>query len=101
MVVSSDGQVHTFGLGKNGQLGTGSKSNITTPTRISLGIPLDPLRVYSSDSGDVSTKAEVSSGSKFCYKVRRIFAGGDQTFVSVLLPPTVKVRRNGMGEYPC
>ncbi len=83
VVESGTGDIYSFGLASNGQLGSGERKNLLEPTLIQLGEPpatnIGPPDVGSdpSSEGDESTK--------FKYSLRRVFAGGDQTFASVRL----------------
>ncbi|KAG8435258.1 hypothetical protein GDO86_013274 [Hymenochirus boettgeri] len=74
------GRVYSFGLGGNGQLGTGSTSNRKSPYTVK-GNWLSH-----------SKYAQYSQGDKRCYCVKRIYSGGDQSFthyftVQNCLPP--------------
>jgi E3 ubiquitin-protein ligase HERC4 len=78
-LVKSSGKLYGFGLGSSGQLGVGSTGNVATPTLVQgnwmnkevlpslLGTSVDPNEV----EGVV---------------VRRVFAGGDQSFASLVVP---------------
>nr|XP_044993433.1 probable E3 ubiquitin-protein ligase HERC4 isoform X4 [Jaculus jaculus] len=66
--VPSSGRIYSFGLGGNGQLGTGSTSNRKSPFTVKgnwfpYNGPCPP---------------DTNSGEYFC--VKRIFSGGDQSF---------------------
>ena len=70
--------MYSFGLGSSGQLGVGSVGNTATPTPV-LGRWL---------SGETlptlvgTPRGEEGPG----WVARRVFAGGDQSFVSVVVP---------------
>ncbi|NXQ17481.1 HERC4 ligase, partial [Peucedramus taeniatus] len=66
--VPSSGRIYSFGLGGNGQLGTGTTSNRKSPFTVKGSwIPF-------------STQCPMNTDSEECYCVKRIFSGGDQSF---------------------
>ncbi|XP_044879409.1 probable E3 ubiquitin-protein ligase HERC4 isoform X1 [Mauremys mutica] len=66
--VPSSGRIYSFGLGGNGQLGTGSTSNRKSPFTVKGNwIPY-------------SGQCPPSTDSEEYYCVKRIFSGGDQSF---------------------
>ncbi|NWV58893.1 HERC4 ligase, partial [Malurus elegans] len=72
--VPSSGRIYSFGLGGNGQLGTGTTSNRKSPFTVKGNwIPY-------------STQCPTTSGSEECYCVKRIFSGGDQSFAHYFCP---------------
>ncbi|XP_039591074.1 probable E3 ubiquitin-protein ligase HERC4 isoform X2 [Polypterus senegalus] len=66
--VPSSGRIYAFGLGGNGQLGTGSTSNRKSPFTVK-----DNWLQHNSQCGP-----DINIGNCCC--VKRIFAGGDQSF---------------------
>ncbi|NWT71267.1 HERC4 ligase, partial [Prunella himalayana] len=72
--VPSSGRIYSFGLGGNGQLGTGTTSNRKSPFTVKGSwIPF-------------STQCPMSTDSEECYCVKRIFSGGDQSFAHYFYP---------------
>ncbi|KAF2979150.1 hypothetical protein EK904_007142 [Melospiza melodia maxima] len=72
--VPSSGRIYSFGLGGNGQLGTGTTSNRKSPFTVRGNwIPF-------------STQCPMSTDSEECYCVKRIFSGGDQSFAHYFYP---------------
>ncbi|NWZ03505.1 HERC4 ligase, partial [Loxia curvirostra] len=72
--VPSSGRIYSFGLGGNGQLGTGTTSNRKSPFTVKGSwIPF-------------STQCPMSTDSEECYCVKRIFSGGDQSFAHFFYP---------------
>ncbi|XP_009892293.1 PREDICTED: probable E3 ubiquitin-protein ligase HERC4 isoform X1 [Charadrius vociferus] len=66
--VPSSGRIYSFGLGGNGQLGTGTTSNRKSPFTVKGNwLPY-------------STQCPKTTDSEECYCVKRIFSGGDQSF---------------------
>uniref|UniRef100_A0A8D0BMM1 HECT and RLD domain containing E3 ubiquitin protein ligase 4 n=1 Tax=Salvator merianae TaxID=96440 RepID=A0A8D0BMM1_SALMN len=72
--VPSTGRIYSFGLGGNGQLGNGSTSNRKSPFPVKGN--------WLSYSGE---KLLNSDGDEY-YCVKRIFAGGDQSFSHYVTP---------------
>ncbi|XP_048125460.1 probable E3 ubiquitin-protein ligase HERC4 isoform X4 [Alosa alosa] len=68
--ISTSGKINSFGLGGNGQLGTRSTCNRKSPALVK-----GPWRALNSSEPD-----DMPSDSEQGYYVRRIFAGGDQSF---------------------
>lgn len=62
--VQSSGKLYSFGLGGNGQLGTGSKQNHQVPTMIKF-----------------DSSCSLKAGSNLVYFIS---AGGDQCFLSTV-----------------
>ncbi|XP_054371581.1 probable E3 ubiquitin-protein ligase HERC4 isoform X2 [Molothrus ater] len=72
--VPSSGRIYSFGLGGNGQLGTGTTSNRKSPFTVKGSwIPF-------------STQCPMSTDSEERYCVKRIFSGGDQSFAHYFYP---------------
>ncbi|OPJ84714.1 probable E3 ubiquitin-protein ligase HERC4 isoform X1 [Patagioenas fasciata] len=72
--VPSSGRIYSFGLGGNGQLGTGTTSNRKSPFTVKGNwLPY-------------STQCPVTTDSEDCYCVKRIFSGGDQSFAHYFYP---------------
>ncbi|NXL57745.1 HERC4 ligase, partial [Chordeiles acutipennis] len=72
--VPSSGRIYSFGLGGNGQLGTGTTSNRKSPFTVKGNwLPY-------------STQCPVTTDSEECYCVKRIFSGGDQSFAHYFYP---------------
>ncbi|XP_050192982.1 probable E3 ubiquitin-protein ligase HERC4 isoform X2 [Myiozetetes cayanensis] len=72
--VPSSGRIYSFGLGGNGQLGTGTTSNRKSPFTVKGNwIPY-------------STQCPMTTESEECYCVKRIFSGGDQSFAHYFCP---------------
>ncbi|XP_053926798.1 probable E3 ubiquitin-protein ligase HERC4 isoform X1 [Cuculus canorus] len=72
--VPSSGRIYSFGLGGNGQLGTGTTSNRKSPFTVKGNwIPY-------------SSQCPVTTDSEECYCVKRIFSGGDQSFAHYFYP---------------
>ncbi|NWV15546.1 HERC4 ligase, partial [Ptilonorhynchus violaceus] len=66
--VPSSGRIYSFGLGGNGQLGTGTTSNRKSPFTVKGNwIPY-------------STQCPMTTDTEERYCVKRIFSGGDQSF---------------------
>ena len=97
-----------MGLASSGQLGSGKKTDYLTPMQISLGDPPTDFKppnsapaVYSGGEGmdlgtsvdpdDTAESAESKRGGVGAkgrgfgrrYRLKRVFAGGDQTFAAV------------------
>ncbi|KAG8311111.1 putative E3 ubiquitin-protein ligase herc4 [Homalodisca vitripennis] len=70
-LVPSRGRIYAFGLGGAGQLGTRAQLNSSTP-QVVVGPWLSPSGVSILENNNISD-----------YVVRRIYAGGDQCFVTV------------------
>ncbi|KAM6130610.1 putative E3 ubiquitin-protein ligase HERC4 isoform 2-T3 [Phoenicopterus ruber ruber] len=72
--VPSSGRIYSFGLGGNGQLGTGTTSNRKSPFTVKGNwLPY-------------STQCPVTTDNEECYCVKRIFSGGDQSFAHYFYP---------------
>ncbi|NWV30073.1 HERC4 ligase, partial [Origma solitaria] len=72
--VPSSGRIYSFGLGGNGQLGTGTTSNRKSPFTVRGNwIPY-------------SAQCPMSTDSEECFCVKRIFSGGDQSFAHYFYP---------------
>ncbi|XP_054687033.1 probable E3 ubiquitin-protein ligase HERC4 isoform X3 [Grus americana] len=72
--VPSSGRIYSFGLGGNGQLGTGTTSNRKSPFTVKGNwLPY-------------STQCPIITDSGECYCVKRIFSGGDQSFAHYFYP---------------
>ncbi|XP_010165310.1 probable E3 ubiquitin-protein ligase HERC4, partial [Antrostomus carolinensis] len=75
--VPSSGRIYSFGLGGNGQLGTGTTSNRKSPFTVKGNwLPY-------------STQCPITTDSEECYCVKRIFSGGDQSFAHYFYPQTM------------
>ncbi|XP_068875133.1 probable E3 ubiquitin-protein ligase HERC4 isoform X4 [Aphelocoma coerulescens] len=72
--VPSSGRIYSFGLGGNGQLGTGTTSNRKSPFTVKGN-----WIAY-------STQCPMSTDNEECYCVKRIFSGGDQSFAHYFYP---------------
>ena len=111
MVVGPTAEIYACGLAASGQLGTGLKKNHLTPTPIQLGdppanfrppdAPMDlgtPVDAESAKSG-VGVATRRGFGERFSLK--RVFAGGDQTFAAVETchGNTVRLRRGVASAY--
>ncbi|XP_062851882.1 probable E3 ubiquitin-protein ligase HERC4 [Trichomycterus rosablanca] len=72
--IPSSGKINSFGLGGNGQLGTHSTCNRKSPALVK-----GQWKAHN-DPTPIDTEAEP------CYCVKRIFAGGDQSFVYCCCP---------------
>lgn len=83
--VPSRGRVYSFGLGFTGQLGVRKTTNASTP-QVVLGPWLSP-------SG--ASVVAASSSAENNYMIYRIFAGGNQCFV------TVNKKENKIEPYDC
>ncbi|NXJ08000.1 HERC4 ligase, partial [Odontophorus gujanensis] len=72
--VPSSGRIYSFGLGGNGQLGTGTTSNRKSPFTVKGNwLPY-------------STQCPIPADSEQYYCVKRIFSGGDQSFAHYFYP---------------
>ncbi|KAM6067380.1 PREDICTED: probable E3 ubiquitin-protein ligase HERC4 isoform X2 [Chlamydotis macqueenii] len=72
--VPSSGRIYSFGLGGNGQLGTGTTSNRKSPFTVKGNwLPY-------------STQCPITTDGEECYCVKRIFSGGDQSFAHYFYP---------------
>lgn len=72
--VPSSGRIYSFGLGGNGQLGTGTTSNRKSPFTVKGNwLPY-------------STQCLIPADSEQYYCVKRIFSGGDQSFAHYFYP---------------
>ncbi|XP_054238554.1 probable E3 ubiquitin-protein ligase HERC4 isoform X5 [Indicator indicator] len=72
--VPSSGRIYSFGLGGNGQLGTGTTSNRKSPFTVKGNwLPY-------------STQCPKTTDSEEFYCVKRIFSGGDQSFAHYFYP---------------
>ncbi|XP_061229972.1 probable E3 ubiquitin-protein ligase HERC4 isoform X2 [Neopsephotus bourkii] len=72
--VPSSGRIYSFGLGGNGQLGTGTTSNRKSPFTVKGNwLPY-------------STQCPIITDSEEYYCVKRIFSGGDQSFAHYFYP---------------
>ncbi|NXX87159.1 HERC4 ligase, partial [Urocolius indicus] len=72
--VPSSGRIYSFGLGGNGQLGTGTTSNRKSPFTVKGNwLPY-------------STQCPITTDSEEWYCVKRIFSGGDQSFAHYFYP---------------
>ncbi|XP_065152323.1 probable E3 ubiquitin-protein ligase HERC4 isoform X1 [Paramisgurnus dabryanus] len=91
--IPSSGKIDSFGLGGNGQLGTRSTCNRISPAPVKgcWRAHSDPVPM------------EVETEQSFC--VKRIYAGGDQSFAHYTLPqdnePPVDVRVTSTGGQIC
>ncbi|NWW90802.1 HERC4 ligase, partial [Rhynochetos jubatus] len=75
--VPSSGRIYSFGLGGNGQLGTGTTSNRKSPFTVKGNwLPF-------------STQRPITIDSEECYCVKRIFSGGDQSFAHYFYPQSM------------
>ncbi|KAM6265683.1 putative E3 ubiquitin-protein ligase HERC4 [Porphyrio hochstetteri] len=74
--VPSSGRIYSFGLGGNGQLGTGTTSNRKSPFTVKGNwLPYN-------------TQCPIITDSE-CYCVKRIFSGGDQSFAHYFYPQSM------------
>ncbi|KAJ7415985.1 putative E3 ubiquitin-protein ligase HERC4 [Willisornis vidua] len=73
--VPSSGRIYSFGLGGNGQLGTGTTSNRKSPFTVKGN-----WMPYSTQCPMATDNEEC------CYCVKRIFSGGDQSFAHYFCP---------------
>ncbi|XP_062436026.1 probable E3 ubiquitin-protein ligase HERC4 isoform X4 [Rhea pennata] len=72
--VPSSGRIYSFGLGGNGQLGTGTTSNRKSPFTVKGNwLPY-------------SNQCPLTTGSEEYYCVKKIFSGGDQSFAHYFNP---------------
>ncbi|XP_065602338.1 probable E3 ubiquitin-protein ligase HERC4 isoform X2 [Cyrtonyx montezumae] len=72
--VPSSGRIYSFGLGGNGQLGTGTTSNRKSPFTVKGNwLPYN-------------TQCPIPADSEQYYCVKRIFSGGDQSFAHYFYP---------------
>lgn len=96
-VVQSSGRVYGFGLGTSGQLGTGSRENATIPTPVSgqwvrreslVVSSMDRVEDGKEERGGVVAMEEGGGGEERERRmvVREVFAGGDQSFASLIIP---------------
>ena len=93
-VVRSSGKVYSFGRGDSGQLGTGGPSTHKIPVPVA-GEWLPPSSLP--ELGDRREDDEVEDMEVECvgvvtseqWVVRRIFAGGDQSFATLAVPTVV------------
>uniref|UniRef100_A0A669PWF8 HECT-type E3 ubiquitin transferase n=1 Tax=Phasianus colchicus TaxID=9054 RepID=A0A669PWF8_PHACC len=77
--VPSSGRIYSFGLGGNGQLGTGTTSNRKSPFTVKGNwLPY-------------STQCLIPADSEQYYCVKRIFSGGDQSFAHYFYPQSLSV----------
>uniref|UniRef100_A0A8B9CVD5 HECT-type E3 ubiquitin transferase n=1 Tax=Anser brachyrhynchus TaxID=132585 RepID=A0A8B9CVD5_9AVES len=75
--VPSSGRIYSFGLGGNGQLGTGTTSNRKSPFTVKGNwLPY-------------STQCLIPTDSEQYYCVKRIFSGGDQSFAHYFYPQVI------------
>ena len=81
-VVQSSGRVYGFGLGTSGQLGTGSMKNTPVPTPVQ-GHWTNRERLQQTL---VESQMDTSEGTSPGVVVREVFAGGDQSFASLVIP---------------
>uniref|UniRef100_A0A8C4Z4W8 HECT and RLD domain containing E3 ubiquitin protein ligase 4 n=1 Tax=Gadus morhua TaxID=8049 RepID=A0A8C4Z4W8_GADMO len=70
--IPSTGKMDSFGLGGNGQLGTRSTCNRKSPAPVKGS--------WADTNGPVTTDEGDYTGTKQAYCVKRIYAGGDQSF---------------------
>ncbi|KAM4669269.1 putative E3 ubiquitin-protein ligase HERC4 isoform 1-T2 [Amazona ochrocephala] len=72
--VPSSGRIYSFGLGGNGQLGTGTTSNRKSPFTVKGNwLPY-------------SSQCPITTDNEEYYCVKRIFSGGDQSFAHYFYP---------------
>lgn len=81
MVVGGEGSVYACGISSSGQLGLGKSAKLLVPTLVSLGT-LSSATATSSAGQGTSVDPE---GEQKPYKLKRIFAGGDQTFATFVV----------------
>lgn len=80
-LVRSTGKVYSFGLGGSGQLGNGKKANVASPC-LASGSWQSP----GSLPGLVGSSVDPGSPTPPARVVKGIFAGGDHSFVSLVVP---------------
>ena len=84
-LIDSTGKLYSFGLGANGQLGTSATTNQKTPTPVHGGwLPSTSLQ-EEGDLIDFGTPVDLVPLAEHGFVVKRVFAGGDQSFVSVIV----------------
>ena len=84
-VIKPTGKVYSFGLGVTGQLGTSTTANQMTPLPVS-GTWLPPTSVQEEgDLIDFGTPVDPAPGADQGFVVKRVFAGGDQSFMSMVV----------------
>lgn len=95
--VPLSGRIYVFGQGGSGQLGTGSVTNKTSPTMVKG--PFVPCGVDKVNLGSI----HFSQHDQPFVVVKRIYAGGDQTFVhatgAVHRIPSDDLRKNPLSEH--
>lgn len=85
-LVPSTGRIYAFGLGGNGQLGSGSYENKLSPTNVK-----GPLVPYKKDNYKVPNTPISESATWPPCVVKQIFCGGDQS-LAIVTTMTVSIR---------
>uniref|UniRef100_A0A674IPB3 HECT and RLD domain containing E3 ubiquitin protein ligase 4 n=1 Tax=Terrapene triunguis TaxID=2587831 RepID=A0A674IPB3_9SAUR len=87
--VPSSGRIYSFGLGGNGQLGTGSTSNRKSP--------------FTVKGNWIPYSGQCPPNSEEYYCVKRIFSGGDQSFSHYFNPQFIEaeMKMSGAGRVRC
>lgn len=92
-MIETTGKLYSFGLGANGQLGTSTTTNQKIPAPVHGGWLSSTTLQEEGDLIDFGTPVDLVPLAEHGFVVKRVFAGGDQSFASVIV--------NKMGAKVC
>ena len=84
-MIETTGKIYSFGLGANGQLGTSTTSNQKIPAPVHGGWLSSNTLQEEGDLIDFGTPVDLVPLAEHGFVVKRVFAGGDQSFASVIV----------------
>ena len=84
-MIETTGKIYSFGLGANGQLGTSTTTNQKLPAPVHGGWLSSNTLQEEGDLIDFGTPVDLVPLAEHGFVVKRVFAGGDQSFASVIV----------------
>lgn len=84
-MIETTGKIYSFGLGANGQLGTSTTTNQKIPAPVHGGWLSSNTLQEEGDLIDFGTPVDLVPLAEHGFVVKRVFAGGDQSFASVIV----------------
>ena len=84
-MIETTGKLYSFGLGANGQLGTSTTTNQKIPAPVHGGWLSSTTLQEEGDLIDFGTPVDLVPLAEHGFVVKRVFAGGDQSFASVIV----------------
>ena len=84
-MIETTGKIYSFGLGANGQLGTSMTTNQKLPAPVHGSWLSSNTLQEEGDLIDFGTPVDLVPLAEHGFVVKRVFAGGDQSFASVIV----------------